>query len=359
MKPGQITTSLVQEKPSLLSKQEVKNVAVLLGDPNKSDPIKPLSVFDEDDLATIEELKKALATIKGYNFSYFTDHDTLILDLMKKKGEIDLILNLCDEGYNNDPHQELHVPALLELFSMHYTGSGPRCLAYCYDKALVRNLAQEIGVPVAKGFLLRPGDSLDKKGMSFPVILKPNFGDGGFGITQTSIAKSNEEVSTAISGIRKQFGYDKSILVEEFLTGKDLTLGVIGNPEGKVIVLPITEEDYSELPEHLPKIAGYESKWLPDSPYAKLKSRKAKIARGTARKMSEFSLRLFKRLGCRDYCRFDWRLDAEGNPRLLEANPNPGWCWDGHLANMARMKDISYPEMLGLIIESAESRRKD
>ena len=46
-------------------------------------------------------------------------------------------------------------------------------------------------------------------------------------------------------------------------------------------------------------------------------------------------IRLFQRLGCRDYARFDWRLDANGTPRLLEVNPNPGWCWDGHLARMA------------------------
>jgi len=64
-------------------------------------------------------------------------------------------------------------------------------------------------------------------------------------------------------------------------------------------------------------------------------------------------LKLFVRLECRDYCRFDWGLVSEGNPKLLEVNPNPGWCWDGHLAKIA---GISYAEMMKMFLETAESR---
>jgi D-alanine-D-alanine ligase len=65
---------------------------------------------------------------------------------------------------------------------------------------------------------------------------------------------------------------------------------------------------------------------------------------------------LFERLECRDYARFDWRLDARGNPKLLEANPNPGWCWDGHLAKMAGLAGLSYADMLTAILAAAERR---
>ncbi len=67
-------------------------------------------------------------------------------------------------------------------------------------------------------------------------------------------------------------------------------------------------------------------------------------------------LKLFERLGCRDYARFDWRLDSKEKPRLLEANPNPGWCWDGHLAKMANFADISYAQMLYRILKAGEDR---
>lgn len=70
----------------------------------------------------------------------------------------------------------------------------------------------------------------------------------------------------------------------------------------------------------------------------------------------ECCLKLFERLECRDYCRFDWWLDSKGNPKLLEVNPNPGWCWDGHLAKMAKFADISYSEMLAAILRAAEER---
>jgi len=57
-----------------------------------------------------------------------------------------------------------------------------------------------------------------------------------------------------------------------------------------------------------------------------------------------------------DYCRFDWRLSEKGIPKLLEVNPNPGWCWDGHLAKMAAFADIDYPAMLELILDAAMQR---
>jgi len=72
--------------------------------------------------------------------------------------------------------------------------------------------------------------------------------------------------------------------------------------------------------------------------------------------ITDCSTRLFHRLGVRDYARFDWRLDSAGNPHLLEANPNCGWCEDGHMAKTCNLAGISYPTMLRMIIESALSR---
>nr|WP_096896445.1 hypothetical protein [Candidatus Scalindua japonica] len=71
----------------------------------------------------------------------------------------------------------------------------------------------------------------------------------------------------------------------------------------------------------------------------------ANLPEETERFLVASCIKLFERLECRDYARFDWRLDANRTPRLLEANPNPGWCWDGHLAKMAKFAGISYGEM--------------
>ncbi len=333
-----------------------KKIVVLFGDPTKPDPLKPCAVFDDDDLYTIDQLKSALHSLKQFDFSYLSNHNTIIQDLNKLSGKIDLVFNLCDEGYNNDPRKELHIPALLEMLDLPFTGSSSQCLAFCYDKSLVRGIAKEMDIPVPEAFFVEPDDSSFNLPFSFPVIVKPNFGDSSFGITQQSVAGSHEQLINAISLIREKLGYDKPILVEELLTGKDLSVGVIGNPLTSYTVLPITEEDYSDVPEELPRICGYEAKWLPDSPYYKIKSVPTNLEETTEKFIVECCMKLFERLECRDYTRFDWRLDAAGTPKLLEVNPNPGWCWDGHLAKMAKFAGMSYAEMLQAILFAAEQR---
>jgi D-alanine-D-alanine ligase len=350
-----VVSAIAKKEPSRREVKGKKTVVVLLGDSSKPDPVKPYGIFDEDDIEAIAELKKALRDLKGYEFIFLENHDNLIQTLEKLKAKTDIVFNLCDEGFQNDPRKELHIPALLEILNIPYTGSPPHCLAICYDKSIVRAIAKDMGIPVPKGILINPEDTKFKVPFGFPVIIKPAMGDGGFGITKENVVNSFEEFINVISNLRGNLGYDKPILVEEFLTGKDLTFGIIGNPPDH-ISLPIIEEDYSSLPDGYPKICGYEAKWLSDSPYWGINSVPADLPRETEKFIKESSLKLFERLGCRDYCRFDWRLDKDGNPRLLEVNPNPSWCWDGHLAKMAKFAGISYQEMLKLILESALKR---
>lgn len=354
-----IVTAVAKKERAFLRRKpgtRTRNVAVVMGDPRRADPVKPSSVFDDDDLYTIHQLKAALRGLRGYRFTYLDHHGTLVQDLRRLAGEVDFVFNLCDEGYGNDPRKELHVPALLELLGIPYTGAGPQCLAYCYDKSLVRGVAQEMGIPVPTALLVKPEDRVFTPPFGFPAIVKPNFGDNSFGITQRSVATNYTEVLDGIAEIRRRFGYDKPILVEEFLTGKDLSVGIIGNPPGSYMVLPVTEEDYTDLPENLPRICGYEAKWCPQSPYWSIRSLPASLPEEVEKAVVEWCVRLFERLECRDYARFDWRLDAAGKPRLLEVNPNPGWCWDGHLAKMAELAGMSYADMLEGILHAAEQR---
>lgn len=337
---------------------KVQRVAVVMGDPRKCDTIKPGSTFDEDDFHTIKELRNALSQLPGYTFAYFDNHDTLIADARRIRAEFDYILNLCDEGFGNLATRELHVPALFEMLGIPYTGGTPQCLAYCYDKSLVRGVAKEMDIPVPEAFVIRADDTaFFELTIPFPVIVKPNFGDSSMGITQRSVCHDVQQLEAAILEARDSFGYQQPVLVEQFLTGKDVTVGIIGNPPDPCVVLPVIEEDYSQLPEGLPKICGYEAKWDPKSPYWKaLRSIPAELPEKTEGFLIASCQSLFERLGCRDYARFDWRLDANGTPRLLEANPNPGWCWDGHLAKMAALAGHGYADLLQLILRAAEER---
>ena len=353
-----IVTAVIKKEWTLLKKREglTKNVVVLLGDPTKPDPLKPLRIYDDDDFYTIDQMKGSLRELKRYQFIYLDNHDNIIHNLKKLKTKTDIVFNLCDEGYKNIATQELHVPAILEILGIPYTGAAPQCLAFCYDKSLVRGIAKEMGISVPEAFFIKPQDITFELSFDFPVIIKPNFGDSSFGITQRSVATNSEEFLNAITEIRENFGYDKSIIVEEFLTGKDLSVGIIGNSPEDYTVLPIIEQDYSILPKGLPQICGYESKWLPNSPYWNIKSIRASLPKETEKSIVACCLKLFERLECRDYARFDWRLDQRGNPKLLEVNPNPGWCWDGHLAKMAKLAGMSYSKMLEAILLAAEQR---
>lgn len=354
-----IVTAIVKKEWSKIKtrqKEINKNVVVIFGDPSKPDRLKPSTVFDDDDFYTIDQLKSVLKEVKGYNFIYLNNHDTLINELIKLKNRTDYVFNLCDEGFYNEARNELHIPALLEILKFNYTGSGPQCLAYCYDKSLVRGIAKDLDVPVPEAILVKPGDRIIDLPLFFPAIVKPNFGDSSFGITQRCVVHNGEELLNAITEIRETFGYNNPILIEQFLPGKDLTLGIIGNPPNNYSILPINEEDYSNLPPELPKICGYEAKWDPESPYWNLKSKIADLPENVSHTIEESSLKLFERLECKDYVRFDWRLDYQGNPKLLEVNPNPGWCWDGHLAKMAKFAGMCYEEMIIKILDSAENR---
>jgi D-alanine-D-alanine ligase len=353
-----VTAKVIKEwTPVKLKSPEVKNVLVLMGDPSQPDAVKPSNIFDDDDFVTIFKLKTALSLLPANRFIYLNTHKSVYNDLLRYKNKIDYVFNLCDEGYNNEARKELHMPALLEILGIPFTGSGPQCLAYCYDKSLIRGVAQEIGVPVARAYFVRSEDNVFDLQIDFPVIAKPNFADSSFGITRRSVANTIEELNDAILKIRHDFGYESSILVEEFLTGKEISIGIIGNPPESYLTLPIIEEDYSQLPEGLPRICGYEAKWEPESPYFNLlRSIPADLPEDVEKQVIESCVKLFTRLECRDYCRFDFRLDTMGVPRLLEVNPNPGWCWDGHLAKMAAISNISYSRLLEMILQSAEQR---
>jgi D-alanine-D-alanine ligase len=100
-----------------------------------------------------------------------------------------------------------------------------------------------------------------------------------------------------------------------------------------------------------------ESKWAAESPYwSQIGYREARLDEDSRRRMVDYANILFERPGCRDYARFDFRADGAGEVKLLEVNPNPGWCWDGKLALMAEMAGLRYSGMLRLIIEAAQER---
>jgi D-alanine-D-alanine ligase len=102
------------------------DVAVLLGDPRLPDPVKRNGQWNEEDAETLAKLKTALTGLPGYRFRYLDNHAALLSDLRGRRPQF--VLNFCDEGFNNDPLMEMHVPALLETLDIPYSGAGPAVL---------------------------------------------------------------------------------------------------------------------------------------------------------------------------------------------------------------------------------------
>ncbi|MDH3472238.1 MAG: methyltransferase domain-containing protein [Rhodospirillales bacterium] len=329
-------------------------VTVLLGDPRLPDSVKLGGCFNSEDLETVAKLKAALSELPGYSFTYQNNHAALLVEL--RQGRPDFVLNFCDEGFNNDAFLELNIPAYLELLGVPYSGAGPASLGLCYDKSLVRAIAQDLGVPVPLETYAHVDDLTATMPSVFPALIKPAQGDSSIGITQHAVVHSVEQAVAYASELRELLP-DRGLLVQEFLSGPEYSVGMIGNPGFGYEMLPILEVDYSGLPEDLPKILSYESKWQPDSPYwTRLAYREAQADEETSRRLADYSAALFERLGCRDYARFDFRADAAGQIKLLEVNPNPGWCWDGKFNLMAQFAGYRYAEMLHLVLQAAQNR---
>ncbi|MDA0782829.1 MAG: methyltransferase domain-containing protein [Rickettsiales bacterium] len=335
------------------TKKSEREVLVLLGDPRLADSVKKGGTFNSEDLETVDRLKNTLNDIEGYKFQFLDNHATFLRNLPNKTNSF--VLNFCDEGYLNDAFKELHVPALLEMLNIPYSGAGPASLGLCYNKSIIRSMAISLDIPVPEETYYDPSDQAASIPSIFPAILKPNYGDSSIGITKDAVVSNAEQLIAYLENLREILP-NTPILIQEFLAGNEYSVGIIGN-QGNYTVLPILEVDYSKLPKKLPKILGYESKWLPDSPYWNdISYIESNLDEENKRKLIDASISLFERTGCRDYARFDFRAAKDGKIKLLEVNPNPGWCWDGKLNLMAGFGDYSYKDLLQLILKSSTER---
>jgi len=329
-------------------------VTVLMGDPSLPDVVKVDGKFNPIDIDTIERLKLALGELTDYEFSYIDDHQALARTLRAEPPSF--VFNLCDEGFWNRATMELHIPALLDMHGIPYSGAGAAGLGLCYNKNLVRGFAESLDIPTPMESYIGLDDSVATLPATFPALVKPNFGDSSVGITKDAVVHNSTELMAYLEWLRSTFGRC-AILIQEFLTGTEYSIGVVGNPGLSYRMLPALQVDYSQLPGDLPPILCYESKWCPDSPYwDRVKYSEADTSDDQRRTLYDHSNTLFERLGCRDYARFDFRADANGVIKLMEVNPNPGWCWDGKFNMMAGYAGLRYSDLLRLIIEAAQER---
>ncbi|WP_447962574.1 D-alanine--D-alanine ligase family protein [Nitrospira sp. Ecomares 2.1] len=332
-----------------------KHIGVITGDPRLADPTKRDAQYNEEDTATHNGMKAAFRELSDYTFLFYDDHARLFEQLRQDRP--DLIVNFCDTGFRNVPIQELHVPAYLEMLGIPYTGAPPSAMVICFDKAIVRLVAQSHGVPVPREYFIGAEASLEALPDFYPALLKPNAADGSVGITKDAVVRSPEEAREYLHWLRSTLP-GRDALMQEYLPGPEYGIGVIGNLETDFCILPPLEVDFSRLPAGLDPILSFESKAYPDSPYwTDIKFKQAVLDPGLEEQMKDWVRILFRRFQLRDYARFDFRVGSDGMPKLMEVNPNPAWAYDGKLAFMAGFAGIKYGEMLHKILQAAITRQ--
>jgi len=264
-----------------------------------------------------------------------------------------LVFNLCDDGFFSDPELEPHVPAMLDILEIPYTGGDYPTLALTLDKATVKEILIYNKLPTPKFQIFSKGDEPLEQ-LSFPLIVKPLHEDASIGIKDESVVHNEDKLRKRIAQVIKE--YDQPALVEDFIDGREFNIGIIGNNE----ILPLSEITFDGLPEGKPKIVNYDAKWKEDSIDFKETKRNcpAKVDEELANKLKDLAVKAGELFNCVDYFRVDFRVDKNANPFILEINQNPDISDDAGLAAMAQANNISYKELLQKIVENARQRWK-
>lgn len=332
----------------------IERLLVITGDHHAPDVNKRGGRYNEEDFETHASMVRVFEGFAGLGVSVLSDHGRLF-DCLRDDPP-DLVVNFCDTGFRNVPAHELNIPAYLEMLGVPYTGAAPAAMVMAQDKAAVRLIARDLDIPVPREQFLWSADGDHLPAGPYPVLIKPNRTDGSVGITMDAVARDADEAQRYLAWLRDDLpGSD--VLVQEYLPGPEYGIGVIGNPETGLTILPALEVDFSDLPEGLNPILSYESKAIPDSPYfTRIRYHRAKLGAAEEAALGRAATVLFRRIGLRDYGRFDFRRGADGTIKLLEVNPNPAWATDGKLAFMAGFANIPYADMLRRIIDAAIAR---
>ncbi len=304
-----------------------------------------------EEIGAVEEALRALGH-QCYVMAIRDEMHTVIHWL--KEIQPDVVFNLCESVYGNSCW-EMNIPALLDLFRIPYTGSSSLTLGLCQDKGKVKDILQSQGILTPRYKIFDRGVN-HIRGNIFPIIVKPLHEDGSLGISKESVVYDDETLSRQIHYVVEK--YHQPALVEEFVDGRELNVGLL-ETNGKVGLLPISEIDFSEFPEDLPKICMYDAKWETDSPeYQGSKPVcPARLEWVVQKRIEYIALKVFKLFGCRDYARVDMRLDSNGKIYVLEVNPNPDISPQSGMARAIKVQGMTYTDFVGNLIERAVQRK--
>jgi D-alanine-D-alanine ligase len=298
--------------------------------------------------ATVQAVREAIAAA---GHEVIDLEATADLPALIETARPDLVFNMA-EGIKGRS-RESQVPSLLELLDIPYSGSDPAALNIALDKALAKKIVRQHGIPTPNFFTMNTGKERLPKDLRFPLIAKPIAEGSSKGVHATSVVENEAELREAAREMIAK--YDQPALVEDYIGGREFTVGMLGERRPKV--LPPMEVVFLDDSETRPVYSfAFKQDWSSKIRYdvpAKLEPAQLKALERAAREC-------FIALGCRDVARVDFRMDEQGKIYFLECNPlpglTPGW---SDLVLIAQAAGIEYNALIAEILSGAVRRYKE
>lgn len=307
-----------------------------------------------DKLSVIKGIQGSLQSLGNKVFLVEADENAF-LKLKKLKKKIDIVFNIA-EGLWGEA-RETQIPMICEILKIPYTHSGPTTHTISLDKSFTKLILHGAnGINIPDSHVIRSRDYIIPGSLKFPLIIKPNAEGSSKGVLDKNVVRNKKDLKERIKITSENFA--KEVLVEEYIEGREFTVGVLGNDNPKV--LPIIEQKFGFLPKGMNKIASFELKWQYEDSLKDLHEAydcPAKIDKKLKREIENTSKEIFELLDVRDCARIDYRLDRNGKLYFIEINTlpgiNPAPDEISYFPLAARTAGMDFTEMVGKILSLA------
>ncbi len=291
------------------------------------------------------------------------DHQVEVLAVHKDVREIidgvqeqkpDLVFNLL-ETFGGNTAGDVAVAGLLDLLGVRYTGGGPGELYLRQDKGLAKKVFAFESILYPHFAVFSQNSDFETGGnLRMPLFVKPLTADASIGIDNGSLVRDSTALMKRVLEIHEKV--NDSALVEEYIEGRELYVGVLGNREP--VAFPPVEVDFSGLPEGAPQILGTEAKWQPESAEFKgTKSILPELPDELRAKLQKTALDAARAVRMRDYGRVDLRLTDTGDIYVIEVNANCYLEKESELAMAAKAAGLDFPQLVQKIVDLAVERQ--
>ncbi len=319
--------------------------------------ITVLTGLENDDPKSYDDVVDQVASAlrkKGHRVSIFGVHDDLrklVSGLARRK--TDLVFNLL-ESFGEDTGGDVAVAGVLDLLQLRFTGGGPGELYLRQDKALAKKVFAFEDILYPHFAVFSQNSDFETAGkLRMPLFVKPLTADASIGIDGDSLVRDAPSLMKRVLAIHEKI--NDSALVEEYIEGRELYVGVLGNREP--VAFPPIEMDFSAMPEGMPRIVGSKAKWKKNSvEYKSTKSVLAEIPDELRARLQKVAIDAYRALRVRDYGRVDLRLTETGDIYVIEVNASCYLEENSEFATAAKASGLEFPDLVHRIAELAVER---